>query len=88
MVSEIRVDDQKIQIIDDKSSLEAVIADQQNAAGKVSGFVRRWCALLPKTSFRQTKLQWSGIKHLILLAAPTGFEPATLSLGSRGYFGT
>jgi site-specific DNA recombinase len=42
---EIRVDDHKIQIIGDKASLAAVIAGQQTAAGKVSGFVRKWRAL-------------------------------------------
>ena len=39
---EIRVDDHKIQIIGDKASLAAVIAGQQTAGGKVSGFVRKW----------------------------------------------
>ena len=42
VVSEVRVDDHKIQIIGDKASLAAVIAGQQTAAGKVSGFVRKW----------------------------------------------
>ena len=44
VVSEIRVDDQKVQIIGDKASLAAVIAGQQTAGGKVSGFVRKWRA--------------------------------------------
>lgn len=42
VVSEIRVDDHKVQIIGDKASLAAVIAGQQTAGGKVSGFVRKW----------------------------------------------
>ena len=42
VVSEVRVDDHKIQIIGDKASLAAVIAGQQAAGGKVSGFVRKW----------------------------------------------
>ena len=41
---EIRVDDHKIQIIGDKANLAAVIASQQTAGGKVSGFVRKWRA--------------------------------------------
>ena len=41
---EIRVDDHKVQIIGDKASLAAVIAGQQTAGGKVSGFVRKWRA--------------------------------------------
>ena len=40
VVCPIRVDDHKIQIIGDKASLAAVIAGQQAATGKVSGFVR------------------------------------------------
>ena len=44
VIQEIRVDDNKIQIIGDKASLAAVIAGQQTAAGKVSGFVRKWRA--------------------------------------------
>ena len=42
VIQEIRVDDHKIQIIGDKASLAAVIAGQQTAGGKVSGFVRKW----------------------------------------------
>ena len=44
VVSEIRIDDHKIQIIGDKASLAAVVAGQQTAPGKVSGFVRKWRA--------------------------------------------
>ena len=44
VVSEVRVDDHRIQIIGDKANLAAVIAGQQTAAGKVSGFVRKWLA--------------------------------------------
>lgn len=44
LISDIRVDDHKIQIVGDKASLAAVIAGQQTAAGKVSGFVRKWRA--------------------------------------------
>ena len=44
VIQEIRVDDHKIQIIGDKASLAAVIAGQQTAAAKVSGFVRKWRA--------------------------------------------
>lgn len=42
MISEIRVGDDKIQIIGDRASLAAVIAGQQTAGGKVSGLVRKW----------------------------------------------
>lgn len=42
VISEVRVDDHKIQIIGDKASLAAVIAGQQSAVGKVSGFVCKW----------------------------------------------
>lgn len=42
VIHEIRVDHDAGQIIGDKASLAAVIADQQTAAGKVSGFVRKW----------------------------------------------
>lgn len=42
VITEIRVGDDKIQIIGDKASLAAVIARQQAAGGKVSGFVRKW----------------------------------------------
>jgi site-specific DNA recombinase len=42
VISEIRVGDDKIQIIGDKANLAAVIASQQAAGGKVSGFVRKW----------------------------------------------
>ena len=42
VISEIRVDDYKIQIIGDKSTLAAAIAGQQTQPGKVSGFVRKW----------------------------------------------
>ncbi|WP_395688690.1 hypothetical protein, partial [Aestuariivirga sp.] len=44
-ISEIRVDDDRIQIIGDKANLAAVVAGQQTAAGKVSGFVRKWRAI-------------------------------------------
>ena len=44
VISEIRVDDDRIQIIGDKANLAAVVAGQQTAAGKVSGFVRKWRA--------------------------------------------
>ena len=44
VISEIRVDDHKLQIIGDKSTLAAVIAGQQTQPGKVSGFVRKWRA--------------------------------------------
>lgn len=44
VISEIRVADDKIQIIGDKASLAAVIAGQQIADGKVRGFVRKWRA--------------------------------------------
>ena len=44
VISEIRVDDHKVQIIGDKSTLAAAIAGQQTEAGKVSGFVRKWRA--------------------------------------------
>ena len=42
VTAEIRVDDHKIQIIGGKASLGSVIAGQQTATGKVSGFVRNW----------------------------------------------
>ena len=42
VTAEIRVDDHKIQIIGGKASLGSVIAGQQTATGKVSGFVRKW----------------------------------------------
>ena len=42
VISEIRVGDDKIQIIGDKANLAAVIAGQQAEGGKVSGFVRKW----------------------------------------------
>ncbi len=45
VISEIRVDDDRIQIIGDKANLAAVVAGQQTAAGKVSGFVRKWRSL-------------------------------------------
>ena len=45
VISEIRARDHKIQIIGDKASLAALIAGQQTVAGKVSGFVRKWCAM-------------------------------------------
>ena len=44
VVSEVRVDDHKIQIFGDKDSLAAVIAGQPAAFGKVSGVVRKWRA--------------------------------------------
>jgi site-specific DNA recombinase len=44
VISEIRVADDKIQIIGDKASLAAVIAGQQIADGNVRGFVRKWRA--------------------------------------------
>ena len=42
VIQEIRVENDRVQIIGDKASLAAVIAGQQTAAGKVSGFVRKW----------------------------------------------
>ncbi len=42
VIQEIRVDDDRIQIIGDKANLAAVVAGQQTAAGKVRGFVRKW----------------------------------------------
>ena len=48
VASKIRVDDHKIQIIGDKASMAAVIAGQQTASGKVSGFVRNWCTMRNK----------------------------------------
>jgi hypothetical protein len=45
VISEIRVDDDRIQIIGDKANLAAVVAGQQTAAGKVRGFVRKWRAI-------------------------------------------
>ena len=47
VISEVRVGDEKVEIIGDKASLAAVITGQQAAAGKVSGFVRKWRAKLP-----------------------------------------
>ncbi|MFN4144099.1 hypothetical protein [Aestuariivirga sp.] len=44
MISELRVDDDKVQIIGNKASLAAVVAGQQGADGKVSGLVRKWRA--------------------------------------------
>ena len=44
VIEEVRVGDHKIQIIGNKATLAAVIAGQQTAAGKVSGFVRKWRA--------------------------------------------
>ena len=44
VISEIRVDDHKIQIIGDKSTLAAAIAGQLTQPGEVSGFVRTWRA--------------------------------------------
>ena len=42
VISEVRVDDDKISIIGDKTVLAAVIADQNTSSGNVSGFVRKW----------------------------------------------
>jgi site-specific DNA recombinase len=42
VISEIRVDDDKISIIGDKATLAAVIAGQNTANANVSGFVRKW----------------------------------------------
>jgi site-specific DNA recombinase len=44
VISEIRVDDDKISIIGDKSTLAAVIAGRNTANANVSGFVRKWRA--------------------------------------------
>ena len=42
VISEIRVDDDKISIIGDKATLAAVIARQNTGNANVSGFVRKW----------------------------------------------
>jgi site-specific DNA recombinase len=42
VISEIRVDDNKVSIIGDKAALSAVIAGQNGANANVSGFVRKW----------------------------------------------
>ena len=42
VISEIRVDDDKISIIGDKATLAAVIAGQNTGNANVSGFVRKW----------------------------------------------
>ena len=44
VISEIRVDDDKISIIGDKTTLAAVIAGQNTPDTNVSGFVRKWRA--------------------------------------------
>jgi site-specific DNA recombinase len=44
VISEIRVDDNKVSIIGDKAALSAVIAGQNGANANVSGFVRKWRA--------------------------------------------
>ena len=44
VISEIRVDDEKISIIGDKATLAAVIAGQNTGNANVSGFVRKWRA--------------------------------------------
>jgi hypothetical protein len=49
IISEIRVDDHKIHIIGDKANLAAAIAGKQTAAGKVSGFVRKWRTIRNKS---------------------------------------
>ena len=56
VISEIRVDDHKIQIIGEKSTLAAAIAGQQNQSGKVSGFVRKWRT---RQSKDETFWRWS-----------------------------
>ena len=45
VISEIRVDDDKVSIIGDKAALSAVIAGQNGSNANVSGFVRKWRAL-------------------------------------------
>ena len=42
VISEIRVDDDKVSIIGDKATLSAVIAGQNGTHANVSGFVRKW----------------------------------------------
>jgi site-specific DNA recombinase len=42
VISEIRVDDDKVSIIGDKATLSAVIAGQNGSHPNVSGFVRKW----------------------------------------------
>ena len=44
VISEIRVDDDKVSIIGDKATLSAVIAGQNGTHANVSGFVRKWRA--------------------------------------------
>jgi site-specific DNA recombinase len=44
VISEIRVDDDKVSIIGDKATLSAVIAGQNGSHPNVSGFVRKWRA--------------------------------------------
>ena len=44
VISEIRVDDNKVSIIGDKATLSAVIAGQNGSNANVSGFVRKWRA--------------------------------------------
>ena len=44
VISEIRVDDDKVSIIGDKATLSAVIAGQNGTNANVSGFVRKWRA--------------------------------------------
>jgi hypothetical protein len=42
VISEVRVDDNKVSIIGDKATLSAVIAGQNASNANVSGFVRKW----------------------------------------------
>ncbi len=44
VISEIRVDDDKVSIIGDKAALSAVIAGQNGTNANVSGFIRKWRA--------------------------------------------
>ena len=44
VISEIRVDDDKVSIIGDKAALSAVIAGQTGTNANVSGFIRKWRA--------------------------------------------
>ena len=53
---EIRVDDHKVQIIGDKANLAAVIAGQQTATGKVSGFVRKWRTMQDSNSVETVRV--------------------------------
>lgn len=59
-VSKVRVDDHKIQIIGDETSLAAVIVGQQTVGGQVTGFVHKWC---PKIGCEMRECLGLGNRH-------------------------